>query len=1077
MHVDPSDPNTLVVNFKFQGAMDEIRVFTGTLNQPTGTIVVRKDAQPDDAQDFSFTGGGGLPDFTLDDDADATLANEQSFSVPAGSGYSVVEQPVSGWSLTSASCSDGSPLSNIAVSAGETVTCTFVNTEDCVPNAGNAIVESQPPANLHQDGLPAVAGRPSFESAACIFLFAEQQDVTTSQAINPAKPKTTNILDTTGSPEGVLIPAGSELDSHLLHADKPGVNPPSLTSLSGSWTFQEPIVGISIVRSGLVFGDPVSRFGLADISYEQDEPSRGVETKGQSANFDDVHVDPSDPNTLVVNFKFQGAMDEIRVFTGTLNQPTGTIVVRKDAQPDDAQDFSFTGGGGLPDFTLDDDADATLANEQSFSVPAGSGYSVVEQPVSGWSLTSASCSDGSPLSNIAVSAGETVTCTFVNTEDCVPNAGNAIVESQPPANLHQDGLPAVAGRPSFESAACIFLFAEQQDVTTSQAINPAKPKTTNILDTTGSPEGVLIPAGSELDSHLLHADKPGVNPPSLTSLSGSWTFQEPIVGISIVRSGLVFGDPVSRFGLADISYEQDEPSRGVETKGQSANFDDVHVDPSDPNTLVVNFKFQGAMDEIRVFTGTLNQPTGTIVVRKDAQPDDAQDFSFTGGGGLPDFTLDDDADATLANEQSFSVPAGSGYSVVEQPVSGWSLTSASCSDGSPLSNIAVSAGETVTCTFVNSQSSLVSGLKFEDVNGDGMRQAPGEGGLGDWTVRAYRDDNGNGLLDAGEATLVAETQTAVGSGAYQLTLPPGDYVLCELAQATWEQTAPAPIDNECGDTLAGLADGGHALTLNAGQNLPGQDFGNRREVGQLVVIKHVINDNGGTAVAADFTLDSGGTDDTPDNFPGAEAPGTSVSMSAGSYNVTETGPSGYTASFSADCAGSIASGETKTCTVTNNDIPVDSQITPPTATCAQFKAGTAATLSQLNYSVRNGKIHQVTPSAFYYWVKVTAVAGSNTFTINQAITTGNFDSHFFNHSAGQVFTSGCAKRSSTLSTSAGVTTVTFTAASAGTYVIGIKYNAWTVKSFTAPSPTTVHYTFQLGALATSLKGLDLVKLP
>jgi hypothetical protein len=58
-----------------------------------------------------------------------------------------------------------------------------------------------------------------------------------------------------------------------------------------------------------------------------------------------------------------------------------------------------------------------------------------------------------------------------------------------------------------------------------------------------------------------------------------------------------------------------------------------------------------------------------------------------------------------------------------------------------------------------------------------------------------------------------------------------------------------------------------------------------------------------------------------------------------------------------------------------------------------------------------------------------------------------------------------------------VTTVTFTAASAGTYVIGIKYNAWSVKSFAAPSPTTVHYTFQLDALATSLKGLDLVKIP
>jgi CSLREA domain-containing protein len=246
----------------------------------------------------------------------------------------------------------------------------------------------------------------------------------------------------------------------------------------------------------------------------------------------------------------------------------------------------------------------------------------------------------------------------------------------------------------------------------------------------------------------------------------------------------------------------------------------------------------------------------------------------------------------------------------------------------------------------------------------------------------------------------------------------------------------------------------------------------------LIVIKHVINDNGGTAEADDFTLDSGGADDTPDDFPGAEAPGTSVTMSPGSYNVTETGPSGYTASFLADCSGSIAAGETKTCTVTNDDIPVDSQITPAAATCAEFNAGTSVTLSQVNYTVANGKIHQVDPGAFYYWVKVPAVAGSNTFTINQAITTGNFDSHFFNQAAAQVYSPNCVKvRNAVISTSAGVTTVTFSAASAGTYIIGIKYNAWSVKSFTAPSPTTVHYTFQLDALATSLKGLDLVKFP
>ena len=40
----------------------------------------------------------------------------------------------------------------------------------------------------------------------------------------------------------------------------------------------------------------------------------------------------------------------------------------------------------------------------------------------------------------------------------------------------------------------------------------------------------------------------------------------------------------------------------------------------------------------------------------------------------------------------------------------------------------------------------------------------------------------------------------------------------------------------------------------------------------------------------------------------------------GAYSVEETAQAGYTATFSADCSGTIAVGETRTCTVTNNDI-------------------------------------------------------------------------------------------------------------------------------------------------------------
>src|SRR2546421_7088065 len=54
-------------------------------------------------------------------------------------------------------------------------------------------------------------------------------------------------------------------------------------------------------------------------------------------------------------------------------------------------------------------------------------------------------------------------------------------------------------------------------------------------------------------------------------------------------------------------------------------------------------------------------------------------------------------------------------------------------------------------------------------------------------------------------------------------------------------------------------------------------------------------------------------------FPGAEAPGTTVTLNAGSYSVNEAAVSGYTKTLGADCSGTIANGETKTCTITNDD--------------------------------------------------------------------------------------------------------------------------------------------------------------
>ena len=72
--------------------------------------------------------------------------------------------------------------------------------------------------------------------------------------------------------------------------------------------------------------------------------------------------------------------------------------------------------------------------------------------------------------------------------------------------------------------------------------------------------------------------------------------------------------------------------------------------------------------------------------------------------------------------------------------------------------------------------------------------------------------------------------------------------------------------------------------------------------------------------------------------------------------------------------------------------------------CDKFSSGTATTLDSVTYKVDNhGKTKDVKPPKFMYWVKVTAVAGNNTFVISQSITTGNFNTQFKLDGGGNVF--------------------------------------------------------------------------
>ena len=106
-----------------------------------------------------------------------------------------------------------------------------------------------------------------------------------------------------------------------------------------------------------------------------------------------------------------------------------------------------------------------------------------------------------------------------------------------------------------------------------------------------------------------------------------------------------------------------------------------------------------------------------------------------------------------------------------------------------------------------------SGIKYEDDNADGDKDA-GEDPLSGWVIRAYSDTNGDGVLQAGETT-IADSDTTTATGAYELQLNPGNYVVCEVLQANWFQREPVEANNRCA-AIAGLGPDGYALAMTSG---------------------------------------------------------------------------------------------------------------------------------------------------------------------------------------------------------------------------------------------------------------------
>lgn len=113
----------------------------------------------------------------------------------------------------------------------------------------------------------------------------------------------------------------------------------------------------------------------------------------------------------------------------------------------------------------------------------------------------------------------------------------------------------------------------------------------------------------------------------------------------------------------------------------------------------------------------------------------------------------------------------------------------------------------------------------------------------------------------------------------------------------------------------------------------------------LIVKKHVINDDGGTKNAENFTIyvKNANTDVILSQTAGNEN-GTTITLPSGVlYSVYEGDHTGYDQTFSGDCSGAISDGQTKECTITNNDTHVNPT---PTSGCTSNCGSTTINVQQ-----------------------------------------------------------------------------------------------------------------------------------
>jgi len=615
-----------------------------------------------------------------------------------------------------------------------------------------------------------------------------------------------------------------------------------------------------------------------------------VSETGGLANYDSVLActDNGSPVTPGTNNSLSVAATHAVVCTYTNTRQTGTIIVKK-VMVGGTDTFSYTGTPNGSISTNNGTIQATVDTGQ---------YTSTEGTKSGWDLTDITCNDANSTQNVGsrvatfnVEKDETVTCTFTNTK-----RGHIIVDKV-----------TVGGDTTFSFDASGGTDPAYVDFTLTGVQTPndqtLKPGGYSVTET--------VPDGWDLSSVSCVSSIQDTEVDTALELDAgetiTCTFNDTKIPTLTVNKILVPSSDSGKFNLQIDSVTAGtganvgdggttgavEVSIGGHIVGETAG---TATTLSDYTTVIGgNCDAQGnvtlAAGDNKTCTIT-NTKKGNIVIEKQTLPDaSSQSFTFTG---------EINTSLTDGNTSQKQVVPGT-YTVTESALAGWDLTSLVCDDanstgdtGTRTATFRVEAGETVKCTFTNTQRGHI--IIQKDAIPDSSQEF------------IFNNNFGNG----NPATFGLVDDSTPGYASRNSEVLPGKYAVSENAVAGWESPESATCDS--GETIGDIDVGpGETVTCL---------FMNEK-LATIILVKNTIGGNGpfdfvmtgtGLPVSDQLTTIGGTAQETyndldPDN----------------TYTIAETPiPAGW-AKTGASCDNGDPvtaimpnAGETITCTFTNN---------------------------------------------------------------------------------------------------------------------------------------------------------------